>query len=50
MRRTLFVAGLIGKPSPESVRFETTTASIGVRGTGFALKTREPRLAMRRNG
>ena len=34
-----YLSGLIGKLSPESVRFETPTASIGVRGTHFAVKT-----------
>ena len=37
-----YLSGLIGKLSPESVRFETPTASIGVRGTRFAVKTGEP--------
>ena len=34
-----YLSGLIGKLSPESVRFETPTASIGIRGTRFAVKT-----------
>jgi hypothetical protein len=33
-----YLSGLIGKLSPESVRIETPTASIGVRGTYFAVK------------
>jgi hypothetical protein len=33
-----YLSGLIGKLSPESVRIETPTASIGVRGTHFAVK------------
>jgi len=33
-----YLSGIIGKLSPESVRFETPTASIGVRGTHFAVK------------
>ena len=33
-----YLSGLIGKLSPESVRIETPTASIGVRGTRFAVK------------
>ena len=37
-----YLSGLIGKLAPESVRFETPTASIGVRGTHFAVKTGEP--------
>jgi hypothetical protein len=37
-----YLSGLIGKLSPESVRFDTPTASIGVRGTRFAVKTGEP--------
>jgi hypothetical protein len=37
-----YLSGLIEKLSPESVRFETPTASIGIRGTYFAVKTGEP--------
>ena len=37
-----YLSGLIGKLSPESVRFETPTASIGVRGTHFAVKVLDP--------
>ena len=37
-----YLSGLIGKLSPESVRFETPTASIGVRGTHFAVKASDP--------
>ncbi len=37
-----FLSGLIGKLSPESVRFETPSATIGIRGTHFALKAGEP--------
>ena len=33
-----YVSGLIAKLSPESVRVETPTASIGVRGTKFVVK------------
>ena len=36
-----YLSGLIGKLSPESVRFETPTTSIGVRGTRIAVKTGE---------
>jgi len=32
-----YVSGIIGKLSPESVRFETPVATIGVRGTTFAV-------------
>jgi hypothetical protein len=32
------ISGLIGKLAPESVRFETPTATIGIRGTRFAAK------------
>jgi hypothetical protein len=31
-----YLSGLIGKLSPESVRFETPVATIGIRGTRFA--------------
>jgi hypothetical protein len=37
-----YLSGLIGKLAPESVRFETPTASIGVRGTRFAVKVGIP--------
>jgi hypothetical protein len=33
-----YVSGIIGKLSPESVRFETPVATIGVRGTTFAVR------------
>jgi hypothetical protein len=36
-----YLSGLIGKLSPESVRLETPTASIGIRGTRFAVKAGE---------
>ena len=32
------ISGLIGKLAPDSVRFETPTATIGIRGTRFAAK------------
>ena len=32
-----YLSGIIGKLSPESVRFETPVASIGIRGTKFAV-------------
>lgn len=33
-----YLSGTIGKLSPESVRFETPTATLGVRGTRFLVK------------
>lgn len=37
-----YLSGLIGKLAPETVRFDTPTASIGIRGTCFAVKVGEP--------
>ncbi len=37
-----YISGLIGKLAPEKARFETPTASIGIRGTRFAVKVGEP--------
>ena len=37
-----YLSGLIGKLSPESARFETPTATIGIRGTRFAVQVGEP--------
>ena len=37
-----YLSGLIGKLAPEKARFETPTATIGIRGTHFAVKTEEP--------
>jgi len=37
-----YISGLIGKLAPESARFETPVASIGIRGTYFAVKAGEP--------
>lgn len=37
-----FVSGLIAKLSPDAVRFETPAATIGVRGTRFAVRAGEP--------
>ena len=37
-----YVSGIIGKLSPESVRFETPVATIGVRGTTFAVSIEGP--------
>lgn len=36
-----YISGLIGKLSPESARFETPVASIGIRGTRFAVRVDE---------
>jgi hypothetical protein len=36
-----YLSGLIGKLAPESARFETPVASIGIRGTRFAMKVDE---------
>lgn len=36
-----YISGLIGKLAPERIRFETPTATIGVRGTYFAVKVVE---------
>ena len=33
-----YISGFIGKLAPESARFETPVASIGIRGTRFAVK------------
>jgi len=37
-----YLSGLIGKFAPEKARFETPTATIGIRGTRFAVKVGEP--------
>lgn len=34
----VYLSGIIAKLSPESVRFETPVANIGIRGTMFAVK------------
>jgi hypothetical protein len=34
-----YISGFIGKLAPEKVRFETPVATIGIRGTRFAVKT-----------
>ena len=36
-----YLSGLIGKLAPEKARFETPTATIGIRGTRFAVKVEE---------
>lgn len=36
-----YLSGLIGKLAPGKARFETPTATIGIRGTRFALKVGE---------
>ena len=37
-----YLSGLIGKSAPGSARFETPVASIGIRGTRFAVKIGTP--------
>jgi hypothetical protein len=37
-----YLSGLIGKLAPEKAHFETPTATIGIRGTHFAVKAGEP--------
>jgi hypothetical protein len=37
-----YLSGLIGKLAPEKARFETPTATIGIRGTYFVVKAGEP--------
>jgi hypothetical protein len=37
-----YLSGLIGKLAPEKARFETPTATIGIRGTYFAVMAGEP--------
>ena len=37
-----YLSGLIGKLAPEKARFETPTATIGIRGTHFAVVAGEP--------
>ena len=37
-----YLTGLIGKLAPEKARFETPTATIGIRGTRFAVVAGEP--------
>jgi len=37
-----YLSGLIGKLAPEKARFETPSATIGIRGTHFAVKAGEP--------
>jgi hypothetical protein len=36
-----YLSGLIGKLAPEKARFETPTATIGIRGTHFVVKAGE---------
>lgn len=36
-----YLSGMIGRLAPESVRFDTPVASIGIRGTCFAIKAGE---------
>jgi len=37
-----YLSGLIGALAPENARFETPSATIGIRGTRFAVKVGEP--------
>jgi hypothetical protein len=37
-----YLTGLIGKLAPEKARFETPTATIGIRGTHFAVMAGDP--------
>ena len=37
-----YLSGVIGKMAPGKARFETPTATIGIRGTRFAVKVGEP--------
>jgi len=37
-----YLSGLIGKLAPDKARFETPVATIGIRGTHFAVKAGEP--------
>jgi hypothetical protein len=36
-----YLSGLIGKLAPEKARFETPTATIGIRGTHFVVNAGE---------
>ena len=38
-----FLSGQIGRLSPQSVRFETPVATVGIRGTKFAVKLEDDR-------
>ena len=37
-----YLSGMIGRLAPETLRFETPTATIGIRGTRFAVNVGEP--------
>jgi hypothetical protein len=37
----VYLSGIIGKLSPQSVRFETPNATIGIRGTKMLVKVDE---------
>ncbi len=37
-----YLSGLIGKLAPEKARFDTPLATIGIRGTHFAVKAADP--------
>jgi len=36
-----YISGIIGRQSPESVKFQTPDATIGIRGTQFLVKVKE---------
>jgi len=36
-----YLSGIIGKLAPQSIRFETPVASVGIRGTRFLVKVEE---------
>ena len=36
-----YISGIIGRQSPESVKFQTPDATIGIRGTQFLVKVEE---------
>lgn len=40
----VYLSGIIARLSPESVRFETPVANIGIRGTMFAVKVEDPEI------
>jgi len=37
-----YLSGLIGKLAPDKARFESPTATIGIRGTRFAVRVGDP--------
>ena len=38
-----YISGIIGRQSPESVKFQTPDATIGIRGTEFLVKVKDAR-------